>query len=177
MAWPACWSWGHACLQQCGMLLCTCVCRPKGLLVRSYQDTAAMLNVCLVLCVCMLSRFAALQDILDHGSTAKDASGNAILADVGLWMRDEFKKYFKAKGPGVRQTLAATYSTADSCAPVWLLQCKNDVRTKSSNSTCKSRQHVHGKVNCNLAGMPGRVHRCNCAQVNVEICIYGCSVS
>jgi hypothetical protein len=41
------------------------------------------------------------QDILAKGNTAKDASGNAILADVGLWMRDEFKKYFK-----VRQTVA-----------------------------------------------------------------------
>ncbi len=37
-----------------------------------------------------------MQDILAQGSTAKDASGNAILADVGLWLRDEFKKYFKS---------------------------------------------------------------------------------
>lgn len=37
------------------------------------------------------------QDILAQGSTARDASGNAILADVGLWLRDEFKKYFKVR--------------------------------------------------------------------------------
>jgi hypothetical protein len=36
-----------------------------------------------------------LQDILAAGSTATDASGNAILADVGTWLRDEFKKHFK----------------------------------------------------------------------------------
>eukprot|EP00878_Enallax_costatus_P026524 GHUV01028469.1.p1 GENE.GHUV01028469.1~~GHUV01028469.1.p1 ORF type:complete len:186 (+),score=52.02 GHUV01028469.1:425-982(+) len=38
------------------------------------------------------------QDILAAGSTATDASGNAILADVGPWLRDEFKKYFKSLG-------------------------------------------------------------------------------
>lgn len=36
-----------------------------------------------------------LQDILAKGNTARDASGNAILADVGMWLRDEFKKYYK----------------------------------------------------------------------------------
>eukprot|EP00879_Flechtneria_rotunda_P016064 GHRR01016804.1.p1 GENE.GHRR01016804.1~~GHRR01016804.1.p1 ORF type:complete len:314 (+),score=95.07 GHRR01016804.1:953-1894(+) len=35
------------------------------------------------------------QDILAAGTTATDASGNAILADVGCWLRDEFKKYLK----------------------------------------------------------------------------------
>jgi hypothetical protein len=39
--------------------------------------------------------FVDLQDILAKGTTARDASGNAILADVGMWLRDEFKKYFK----------------------------------------------------------------------------------
>eukprot|EP00882_Tetradesmus_deserticola_P021290 GHRQ01023050.1.p1 GENE.GHRQ01023050.1~~GHRQ01023050.1.p1 ORF type:complete len:434 (+),score=225.84 GHRQ01023050.1:204-1505(+) len=37
------------------------------------------------------------QDILAAGSTATDASGNAILADVGTWLRDEFKKHFKGE--------------------------------------------------------------------------------
>jgi hypothetical protein len=41
----------------------------------------------------------SLQDILAKGSAATDASGNAILADVGLWMRDECKKHFKVRGP------------------------------------------------------------------------------
>ena len=35
------------------------------------------------------------QDILDAGEKATDASGNAILQDVGIWMRDEVKKFFK----------------------------------------------------------------------------------
>lgn len=39
-----------------------------------------------------------MQDLLAAGSTATDASGNAILADVGPWLRDEFKKYFKSLG-------------------------------------------------------------------------------
>jgi hypothetical protein len=45
-------------------------------------------SVAAVACCCC-------QDILAAGSTATDASGNAILADVGTWLRDEFKKHFK----------------------------------------------------------------------------------
>ena len=38
----------------------------------------------------------SLQDLLDDGgSGGKDASGNPILKDVGLFLRSELKKYFK----------------------------------------------------------------------------------
>jgi 6-phosphofructokinase 1 len=37
------------------------------------------------------------QDILSSGSLGRDASGNPILADVGPWLKGEFKKYFKGE--------------------------------------------------------------------------------
>ncbi len=36
-----------------------------------------------------------MQDILATGEQATDASGNPILLDVGLWMRNELKEHFK----------------------------------------------------------------------------------
>lgn len=45
-------------------------------------------------CVVCIAEGAG-QDILAAGENATDASGNAILQDVGIWMRDEVKKFFK----------------------------------------------------------------------------------
>jgi 6-phosphofructokinase 1 len=38
---------------------------------------------------------AVLQDILATGEQDTDLSGNPILKDTGLWMRNELKGYFK----------------------------------------------------------------------------------
>lgn len=38
---------------------------------------------------------ALFQDILAQGETNTDASGNPILKDVGSWLRNEMKAYFK----------------------------------------------------------------------------------
>lgn len=46
-------------------------------------------------CCCCCCLRLCVQDLLAAGTTATDASGNAILADVGPWLRDEFKKFFK----------------------------------------------------------------------------------
>jgi hypothetical protein len=38
------------------------------------------------------------QDLLKDGKDlGRDASGNAILADVGPWLRDQFRAAFKAR--------------------------------------------------------------------------------
>lgn len=36
-----------------------------------------------------------LQDLLQDAELGKDASGNTILADVGPWLRDQFKQTCK----------------------------------------------------------------------------------
>jgi 6-phosphofructokinase 1 len=55
-----------------------------------------------------------LQDILAAGSTATDASGNAILADVGTWLRDEFKKHFKVRYSLLRRCESRLLSFIDT---------------------------------------------------------------
>ena len=72
----------------------------------------------------MAHKPAAWQDLLADETLGKDASGNTILADVGPWLRDQFKTAFKVivhGAPGctvmhdVRFLAAAKLQTGSSC--------------------------------------------------------------
>jgi hypothetical protein len=78
-------------------LLLSCTCQ-RNVYVLVFGTTNSF--VCLQVldskghCVVCIAEGAG-QDILDAGEKATDASGNAILQDVGIWLRDEVKKFFK----------------------------------------------------------------------------------
>ncbi len=57
------------------------------------------------------------QDLLQELSPERDASGNIILADIGLFLRDRIKDYFKAEGiPMVMRYIDPSYLVRSSRA-------------------------------------------------------------
>ena len=91
------------------------------------------------------------QDILAQGHQERDASGNPILKDVGLWMRNEIKCHFKDADikyidPSYMIRSTPTISAdriyckvGEACAgaqAVLLVIQAAVVRTSSSHGTC-----------------------------------------
>ncbi len=60
------------------------------------------------------------KDILAQGNTATDASGNPILKDVGSWLRNEMKAYFKEADV---KYIDPSYVCVCVCVCVWWCAC------------------------------------------------------
>lgn len=79
-------------------VMCVLCAAPCGVVARALTHSCtSTIDSAVSSCTLCAAAGVCLQDILAAGSHATDASGNAILADVGLWMRDECKKHFKVR--------------------------------------------------------------------------------